>query len=78
MDICLENGQTNERLVVKTSDPPRVRRFPGKLLLISRYPVEANQEWIAANEQEIMAWKFDEQNRQIRLDDSLGRNGDNV
>jgi hypothetical protein len=73
-DICLDNGQTNERLIVKAIDPPR--RNPGhfwvkKLVLISRYPIGADQEWIEANEQEIMGWKCHEQNRQIRFEHSL-------
>jgi hypothetical protein len=77
-DICVDNGQTNERLVIKTSDPPRVRLLPGKLVLISRYSIAANQEWIGANEKEIMEWDFDKQNRQIRFERNLEQNGDNV
>jgi hypothetical protein len=66
----LYNGQTDERLVVKAIGP---------FLLISRYPVAANQEWIEANEQEIVQWDFDEQkNRQICFERSLGQNGGNV
>jgi hypothetical protein len=36
--------------------------------------VAANQQWIAANEQEILKWNINEQNRQIRFEfeDSLG------
>jgi hypothetical protein len=68
--ICLDNGQTNERLVVKTIDPPSLfHLYP---VLISRYPAGANQAWIDANENEIMEWKFHEQNRRIRFDYSLG------
>jgi hypothetical protein len=73
-DICVDNGQTNERLVVKTSDP----HFDGnlslsqlnraKFVLVSRYPIGANQAWIEANEQEIMGWNFDEENRRIRIE----------
>jgi hypothetical protein len=79
-DICLDNGQTNERLVVKTIDPhPRdLELFAHrKLVLISRYPTGANKDWIEANEQEIMGWKCHEQNRRIRFELSL-RNGANV
>jgi hypothetical protein len=80
-NVCLDNAQ-NERLVVKTIDPlPRNPRHFGvdKLVLVSRYPVAANQGLIEANEQEIMKWNFDEQKRQIRLDHSLvGQNGNNV
>jgi hypothetical protein len=74
-DICLDNGQTNERLVVKTSN-----HHPGDFkifVLISRYPVGANHEWIEANEQEIMEWNSDEQNRRINFEQSL-RNGNYV
>jgi hypothetical protein len=66
----MDNGQTNERLVVKTFASP-----PGeKHVLVARYPVGANQEWIKANEQEIMECKFYDQNRQIHFERSL-RNG---
>jgi hypothetical protein len=66
-NICLDNGQTNERLTVKTiSSPPRDPYYI--FVLISRYPVGANQECIEANEQEIMEWNFLEQNRVIRFD----------
>jgi hypothetical protein len=70
-DILLDNGQTNERLVVKTFDPPP--RDPhyfmiDKVVLISRYAVGANQEWIETNEQEIVGWNFDKQNRRIRFE----------
>jgi hypothetical protein len=41
-------------------------------VLISRYPVEANKEWIAAKEKEITEWQFHEQNRLIGIDHSLG------
>jgi hypothetical protein len=83
-DVCLDNDQTNERLVVKSIDPPS--RDPNnfmteKRVLISRYPVAANRGWIEANEQEVMNWDFDEQNRQIRFDEwslRLGQNGGNV
>jgi hypothetical protein len=72
IDICLDNGQTNERLVVKTIDPSRdpfvFQRYYIKLLLISRYPMRANQEWIEANEQEIVEGKFRKQDKQIRFE----------
>jgi hypothetical protein len=63
----LDNGQTNERLVVKTVDHPGPRG-PKKLVLISRYPLGANQEWIEANEQENVKWNFYKQNRRIRFE----------
>jgi hypothetical protein len=76
-DICLDNGQTNERLVVKTIDNNPGDQLilelfgPEKLVLIARYPVAANQAWIEANEQEIVDWNFRKQNRQICFDYSL-------
>jgi hypothetical protein len=78
-DTCLDNGQTNERLTVKTTLPPphiRYRRFYPIHVLISRYPVGANQEWIAANEKETLDWKLCKQNRQIHFEQSL--DGGNV
>jgi hypothetical protein len=74
-DICLDNGQTNERLVIKTIDAFPTGPFYyyyDKLVLISRHPVGANQDWIEANEKEIMEWKFHQQNRRIRIERSLG------
>jgi hypothetical protein len=71
-DICLDNGQTNERLMVKTIDPRDPDNFwKEKFVLISRYPMAANQEWIEANEQEIMEWNFHEHNRLIHFERSL-------
>jgi hypothetical protein len=72
-DTCLDNGQTNERLIVKTIvPPPHIRRFRVYQIhvLISRYPLGANQEWIEANEKEIMEWKL-HQNRRIHFEQSL-------
>jgi hypothetical protein len=77
-DICLDNGQTNERLMVKTIELKPRRGWPQIFVLISRYPVGANQEWIEANEQEIKGWNFHGQNRQIRFKHSLEINGGNV
>jgi hypothetical protein len=82
-DICLDNGQTNELLAIKRLDLPPTDPFnirmdmnmhrspPVKLVLISRYPMGASKEWVAANEQEIIEWKFDDQNRRIRFERSL-------
>jgi hypothetical protein len=64
-DICLHNGQTNERLVIKTINRHSL------VMLISRYSVGANQEWIEANEREIMEWDFHEQNRRICFEQNL-------
>jgi hypothetical protein len=81
MEICLYNGQTNERLIVRAIVPPPVDQLTlsrHKILRISRYPLAANQEWIEANEQEIVEWDFHEQNRQIHFEESLEHNGGNV
>jgi hypothetical protein len=71
-DICLDNDKTNERLVVKAIDPPHRDPFHFQCypepVLISRYPVKSQQGWIEANEQEIVKWEIDEQNRLIRFD----------
>jgi hypothetical protein len=83
-NICLDNGQTKERLIIniiKTIDHPR--RDPNdfwkeKLVLISQYPVGANQGWIEANEQEIVEWDYHKQNRLIFFDYNLEINGGNV
>jgi hypothetical protein len=77
-DGCLDNGQTKERIVVKTMEPPappsrgRFRQYPERQVLISRYPLGANQEWIEANEQDILEGQFHEQNRRIHFEQSLG------
>jgi hypothetical protein len=82
-NICLDNGQTNERLVVKATifphpgGPLRRGYFQTKVL-ISRYPVGANQAWIEANEQEIMEWNFHKQNRRIHFEQGLVKYGENV
>jgi hypothetical protein len=76
-EICLDNSQTNERLVVKTCDPPSVG-LPLLSVLISRYPVAANKAWIEANEQEIMEWKFPKHSRLLQFERSLVQNRGNV
>jgi hypothetical protein len=62
----LDNGQTTERLVVKT----RASRYSRneKQVMISRYPMVANKQWIEANEQEIMGLRLRKQSRQIRFE----------
>jgi hypothetical protein len=72
-NICLDNGRTNERLMVKTT-----RTLYIQFVLIFRYPLGANQEWIEAKEQEIMGWYFRKQNRRIHFEQNLGQNDDNV
>jgi hypothetical protein len=72
-NICSDNGQTKERLVVKTINPYSIYPISGpthpkKLMLISRYPARANKDWIKANEQEIIKWNVYDQNRLIRTE----------
>jgi hypothetical protein len=44
---------------------------PQKVALISRYPLNADKEWVEANEQEALHWDFDEQNRKIHVDNPI-------
>jgi hypothetical protein len=57
-DICLENGETNENLMVK--------KLNG-VFLISRYPMASNSEWIQAHGQEIMNFGSVRHDRTIYL-----------
>jgi hypothetical protein len=57
-DICLENGATNEKLLV-------VKR--GECVMISRYPMASNREWIQAHGQEIMNFGSVRHDRTIYL-----------
>jgi hypothetical protein len=60
-DIRLENAETNENLLV-------VNKY-NKVLLISRFPKEANgAKWIQANEQEILEFGDASHDRTIYLD----------
>jgi hypothetical protein len=67
--IWFDNGQTNERLVMAIR---KVQQWGSlnKVMLISRYPMEATQ-WIEANEQEAIDWLFDKQKRRIYLDEQF-------
>jgi hypothetical protein len=63
-DICLENAETNENLlVVKKRMPDNDYAF-----LISRIPKAANAKWIQANEQEILEFGHVNHDRLIHLD----------
>jgi hypothetical protein len=55
----LVNGQTNEVLVIKKAKDA---------ILISRYPMEAQDEWVQANEQEVLDFDFNSQDRRIFFD----------
>jgi hypothetical protein len=52
-DISLENGRTNEKLVIKKMKWD---------ILICRYPMEASKDWIEAHEKDVLERKFGEQN----------------
>jgi hypothetical protein len=61
-NICLENAETNENLVVKKYGA----------FLISRFPKAANSaKWIQANEQEILEFAYVRHDRTIYLDPQL-------
>jgi hypothetical protein len=63
----MENGETKEILVVKKMAPNFTKTYGSAqtMLLISRYPLVAGQQWIEANEQEAVEWDFNEQNGRI-------------
>jgi hypothetical protein len=66
-DICLDNGQTKERLLTKM-DEVKLE----VVLQISRYPLASTKKWIEENEKEVLNWKFSTQNgRRIYLSREL-------
>jgi hypothetical protein len=75
----MENRETKEKLVVKKmalSDKQKraIRQaYPmeQKVALISRYPLNVVKHWVEANEREALDWDFDEQNRQIHVDNPM-------
>jgi hypothetical protein len=69
-NICLENGETNEKLVVKKwFDAVPISRA----VLISRFPMAANSaKWIQANEQEVLEFGPVSHDRTISLDVYFG------
>jgi hypothetical protein len=69
-NISLENDRTNEKLVIKKIQFNQ-QSTNGDGLLISRYPMEANDKWIEENENEILDWDFSQQNRQINLEENM-------
>jgi hypothetical protein len=67
-DISLENGRTNEKMVIKRGKD--MQKINQKVTLISRYPLleaAAAKKWIEENEKEILDWKLVEQHRRISL-----------
>jgi hypothetical protein len=65
-DISFENVKTNEKLVFKTKSGAS-----WKTLMISRYPLNAAESWIEANEKEITEWNRWKLNRQINMDGEM-------
>jgi hypothetical protein len=63
----MENKDTKEKLVVKKTELSGNTTYQ-KIVLISRYSLDAGKQWIEANEQEVMDWDFDTQNDRIYVD----------
>jgi hypothetical protein len=71
----MEIEETKEKLVIKKlelSDKQKLdlqhyNNLAPKVALISRYPLEADKQWIEANEREALDWDFKEQNGRIEL-----------
>jgi hypothetical protein len=75
-EICMQNGETMEKLVIKKADACATADDPfkpskQKMALISRYPSNACQNWIVANEREALNWDFKQQNRRIQFDNTV-------
>jgi hypothetical protein len=67
-DVCIKNGETKEKLVMKKVDSQKMALEKYKMVLISRYPLNAGKKWITDNEKEAVEWNFDKQNGRIILD----------
>jgi hypothetical protein len=76
-DICLDNGNTNEKLMAKMEEStgPYSDGYPDKedevVLLISRYPLDSTKRWIDENEKEVLEWNFFELSRTVYLSHHL-------
>jgi hypothetical protein len=58
--ICLDNGKTQERLLIKMEEAdPKWKQI---VLLISRYPQASTKKWIVENEKEVLNSDFSAQN----------------
>jgi hypothetical protein len=66
-DISQKNVKTQERLVIKKVSHNPKRCLDERLRLISRYPLGATKQWVEANEEAVLDWKFWDQCRQISL-----------
>jgi hypothetical protein len=69
--MWLDNCQTNERLVIVLRKVHQHRGSVKKVMLISRYPMEATNQWIEINEQEALDWIFYKQKRRILFDEQF-------
>jgi hypothetical protein len=63
VDICLENGKTNERFMTKLGkaapDPDFYHKDEEEdVLLISRHPIAATKQWIDEMEKEVLDWNI--------------------
>jgi hypothetical protein len=68
-EISFDNVKTNEKLVIKMKAGGNRKRM--KLLLIARYPLDAANNWIEANEKEIAEWDGSKLERKIVLNAGL-------
>jgi hypothetical protein len=67
-DICMQNDKTKEKLVIKRAHSNGIKiDNEDRLLLISRHPLDATDEWVRQNEARALHWDFGSQMRQIRL-----------
>jgi hypothetical protein len=57
--------KTNQKLVIKTTKDKDDSRY--KMLLISRYSLNAAKGWIEANEKVILEWDNEKLHRKINL-----------
>jgi hypothetical protein len=74
-ESSIENVESKEKLIIKkVTLSDKLKRalsqyqLKQKMALISRYPLNARKNWIAANEKEVLDWDFDEQNKKIQVD----------
>jgi hypothetical protein len=67
-DISFDNVKTNEKLVIKMKAGGYWKRMK---LLIARYPLNAANNWIEANEKEMTEWNRENLERKIVLNAGL-------
>jgi hypothetical protein len=59
--IAMENARTHERLTIREADN-------GEGVLISRFSMDTNREWIKRKRQEVLEWNHLNQSRRIEFD----------